>query len=491
MRIQTRRLARTLTIGLVLALTPATAAGADPVLTGSVSGTLADGATPVADTIVELVVLPYGVAVRQTRTDAAGAFRIPEVPPRTYLLRLRLPGGLVQFHPAVPELNAATPIDVVAGADTTIRESVMPHGTLGGHVSTDSGEPAPGARIELYRITGGGPLTTVLADADGNYLVKYPPAGQFRIAVAAAERGATNQWAHRRRSYTEADPVTITAEQHTTVDERLLPSGVVTGRFTRDGVPVANVVVYATSQTSTAESVSNWTTADGVFRLRPYPGSYTLRFVVPAGTGLDQWLGGAESESATRPVRVTVGQEVVLHEQQLPTGLVSGRLTDATGQPPVHSAVVVYDTARGRHFQATTADDGTWFKTVWPGTYSVRYETGTQVQWATGKQSPETADPVVVAANARTVVDDVLTVPGSLTVTAIDARTRAAITSFCATASTRYVYQSVCTENGTAQFPQLGAGSYTLDVADGTHPDAVGRGVRVVGGRLTSFTARL
>lgn len=491
MRIQTRCLARTLTIGLVLALIPVTAAGADPVTTGSVSGTLADGSTPVADTTVELLVLPYGVAVRQTRTDAAGAFRIPEVPPRTYALRFRLPGGLVQFHPAVPDLNSATPIDVAAGADTAILESVLAHGTLGGHISTDSGDPAPGARIELHRITGGAPLATVLADADGNYLVNYPPDGQFRIAVAAAERGATNQWAHRRRSYTEADPVTISAGQHTTVDERLLPSGVVTGRFTKDGAPVANVVVYATSQTSTAESVSNWTTADGVFRLRPYPGSYTLRFVVPSGTGLDQWLGGAESESATRPVQVTAGQEVVLHEQQLPTGLISGRLTDATGQPPVRSAVVVYDTSRGRQFQATTGDDGTWFKTVWPGTYSVRYETGTQVQWATGRQSPETADPVLVAANANTVVDDVLAVPGSLRVTAVDARTRAAISSFCATASARYVYQSVCTEDGVAQFPQLGAGSYTLAVTDGTHPDATRRDVRVVGGRLTSFTARL
>ncbi|MFC6022626.1 hypothetical protein ACFP2T_41520 [Plantactinospora solaniradicis] len=408
MRIQTRRLARALSIGLVLALAPVTAAAADPVTTGSVAGTLVDGSTPVADTAVELLVLPYGVRVRQTRTDAAGAFRIPEVPPRTYVLRFALPGGLVQFHPAVPALDSAAQIAVVAGAETTIHESVMPHGTLGGHVSTDAGDPAPGARIELHRITGGGPLVTVLADQAGNYLINYPPTDQLRVAVAAAQRGATNQWAHRRRSYTEADPVTITPGRHSTVDERLFPSGVVTGRFTRDGAPVPNVVVYATSQASTAESVSNWTDADGVFRLRPYPGSYRLRFVVPAGTGLDQWLGGAESESATRPVQVGVGSEVVLHEQQLSTGLVSGRLTDATGQPSVRSAVIVYDTSRGRQFQATTADDGTWFKTVWPGTYSVRYETGTQVQWATGKQSPETADPVVVAADTRTVVDDVL-----------------------------------------------------------------------------------
>ncbi|WP_327001949.1 carboxypeptidase-like regulatory domain-containing protein [Dactylosporangium sp. NBC_01737] len=248
----------------------------------------------------------------------------------------------------------------------------------------------------------------MLTGTNGEYLISYPPAGQLRVAVAAAERGATNQWTYRRRSYTQADPVTVTPRQHTTVNERLFPSGVITGRFTRNGAPAPNVVVYAYSQTSTAESVSNWTAADVTFRLRPYPGSYTIKFVVPSGTGLDQWLGGAESQSATRPVRVGADQTMVLDERQLPVGLVRGRLTDASGQPSVGSAVVVYDTTRGRQFQATTASDGTWFVTVWPGTYAVRYETGTQVQWATGKRSPATADPVVVATNGTTVVDDVL-----------------------------------------------------------------------------------
>lgn len=402
-----RRLARTVIVGFALSLAPVTA-HADPVTTGSVAGTLADGTTAVAGADVDLLMLPYGVAIKQTRTDAVGTFRFADVLPRTYALRFRLPGGLVQFHPSVADLNSAAPITVLAAAETAVRESVMPHGTLGGRITTDSGESAPGARVQLYPITGGGPLATVLTGADGEYLISYPPTGQLRVAVAAAERGATNQWAYRRRSYTQADPITLTPRQHTTVNERLLPSGVITGRFTRDGTPVANVVVYAYSQTSTAESVSNWTSADGTFRLRPYPGSYKLKFVVPAGTGLDQWLGGAESESATRPVQVSADQTVVLDEQQLPVGLVRGRLTDAAGQPPVRSAVVIYDTTRGRQFQATTADDGTWFKTVWPGTYAVRYETGTQVQWATGKRSPETADPVVVATNGTTVVDDVL-----------------------------------------------------------------------------------
>ena len=92
------------------------------------------------------------------RTDAAGAFRFTDVPPRAYALRFRLPGGLVQFHPSVADLNSAVQITVLAAAETAVHESVMPHGTLGGRITTDSGQSAPGARVQLYAITGGSPL---------------------------------------------------------------------------------------------------------------------------------------------------------------------------------------------------------------------------------------------------------------------------------------------------------------------------------------------
>ena len=138
---------------------------AEPPTTGSVSGTLADGGTPVPDAVVELVIPPYGVAIKQARTDAAGAFRLADAPPRDYALRFRLTGGLTQFHPAVVDLAQARLVTVVAGAEAVVQESVMPHGTIGGRITTDTGAPAAGARVELHRITPGGALATALADA--------------------------------------------------------------------------------------------------------------------------------------------------------------------------------------------------------------------------------------------------------------------------------------------------------------------------------------
>jgi hypothetical protein len=465
-------------------------ASAQPATAGVVSGRLTEGAAPVARAAVAVVRAPYGVALWQTRTGADGTFRLDAVAPGTFALRFTLSGGLEQFHPGQADLAAARLFTVVAGAETVIDEAVMAHGSLAGRVTTDSGGAAAGAKVALHR-TDGRPISSVLADADGNYAIPYPPTGRLIVAVAAAERGATNQWVPQRRTYTEAVPVDIVPGQWTTVDERLLPVGTIAGRFTRDGVPVANVVVYAYSQTSAAESVSNWTNADGVFRLRPYPGSYKLKFVVPAGTGLDQWAGRAESEAATLPVTVAADREVFLEERQLPTGRVSGRLVDAAGQPVAGHGVVISDPSRGRQFQATMDGNGEWFATVWPGRYSVLFSTTTQAQWAFGELSPQAADPVQVTAGGNTVVDDVLLRPGALTVTALDTRTGAAVPQFCVDANNRYVFLFACTDDGTVEFAEAGAGSYTVTVTAGAHRDSVTRGVRVVGERTTTHLARL
>lgn len=465
------------------------AAGAPPT-TGAVAGSLTDGSTPVIDAAVDLL-LPDNRIVARDRTDTDGRFRLPDVQPDAYLLRFSLPGGLVQYTPGRVNRNDAKPLRVRAGGTFAVDELVVPHGTLGGRITTDAGAPAPGARVRLHR-TDGVAVSTTGTDAAGDYRFPYPPNGQFVLAVAAAQRGATDQWAPRRRSRAQAARITLAPGADIRTDERLLPSGALTGRFTRDGGPVANVVVVAHSPVSAAETVISSTAADGTFRLRPYPGAYRVEFRVPTGLNLlDQWAGGAESERASTAVRVVADQEVVLDERALPTGRIAGRLTDAGGRPARRAAVVVSDAARDRRFQATTADDGSWFLTVWPGSYRVRYSTGTQSQWAVGRTAREAADPVTVTAGGASTVDDALLPTGILTVTAVDAATGAALTSFCADATNGYTFRSACTDTGMAKVGELGAGVYQVTVSDDERLNTVVREVEVVSGRRTRLPVSL
>ncbi len=266
--------------------------------------------------------------------------------------------------------------------------------------------------------------------------------------------------------------------------------GTITGSFTGPAGPVANVRVVAHSLTSPAQSVVTRTAPNGRFSLRPMPGRYRVSFQPPP-TLLDQWATGKETEWAADVITVVADSEVVLEEKALPTGRVEGRLVDAAGQPVAGGGVAIENPSLDRLFQATTNADGRWFATVLPGTYTVHFDTLAQVQWAHGKASPGTADPIVVTADHTTIVDEKLALTGSLSVQAVDARSGLPLTSFCVDAHTEFKFAFSCTSDGVAEFAELGGGDYTVKVSDGDHLDASTPGVRVTGGSASAFTARL
>jgi hypothetical protein len=267
--------------------------------------------------------------------------------------------------------------------------------------------------------------------------------------------------------------------------------GDLTGLFSGlDGRPVADVRVVAHSLTNPSDSVATSTGPDGRFTLRPAAGQYRMSYQPPPPL-LDQWGTGKETEWTADVLTVVAGKEIVLEEKALPLGRVEGRLIDSAGEPVAFGGVAIENPGLARFFQATSDAEGHWFKTVRPGTYAVRFDTSTQVQWAHGKTSPQTADPITVEADKTTVVDEKLAAMGSLSVEAVDARTGLPVSTFCADANTEFMFAFACTEDGVAEFPSLGAGRYTVKVSDGTYLDSTTSGIEVSGGNASSFTATM
>ena len=483
-----RRLLVAALVGLLALLPahPALAAGS-----GSITGTLTDAGAPVPGATVSLLLNVYPVSIATTVTGADGAFRLDGVAAGTYKVKFSLPGGLEQFYPGRADFASGASVTVADGQSVSVTDTVIAHGSLAGRITTASGAPAARALVGITR-PAAAETAHVLTDDNGGYLLPYVPAGSYREFVSAAERAAPRQWVHGHKQATDADPVVVALGQRTTVDEALLPLGTISGHYTDTaGRPVVAPTVTAYSQSSAAESVSTSATADGGFRMIAYPGTYKLKFTAPAGAGLDQWAHGKESERTADVITVTAGTDTVLTERQLPTGRISGRLTDAAGNPVASAAVAVADPVRDRQFVATTAADGSWFLLAWAGSYRVGYSTETQAQWAHGAATPDGAIRAAVTDGGNTVVDDALTVPGSLTVTAVDAQTGRRLSSFCAETSGPYVYlPQICTDNGTVAFPAVGAGTVNVKVTDGTHLDGTVP-VRVVAGRAAAVTARL
>ena len=471
---------------LVVGVLPGSASAEDTD-TGSITGLILDAGAPVPNVTVSLQLTFAPATIAQTVSDADGQFRF-EAAPGFYKVRFDFVGGLVQFLPGTTDFNAATEVEVLAGLSVPVEDSVIPHGSLVGQITNSAGEPATNAVVGITRLDGV-PITTVAVDRTGHYELPFVTPRTVNVFASAARASAPRQWVPQQKSRADADAFAVTVGQTTTVDEKLLPLGAVSGRFVSAAGPVPNAGVLADSLAGPAESVSSPTRADGQFRLLAYPGTYRLKFTSPET--LDQWAHGQEAQWRADLVTVTADSEVVISETALPIGRISGHLNDSTGQPVAGAGVVIADPARGRSFQAATDDTGGWFATVRPGPYQVRFSTANQAQWAFGEASPATADPVTVVADQETVVDDSLTAPGSLRVRAVDARTGAPRSTFCASATNDFVFLQSCTDTGTVRFDAIGAGTYTVTVADDVFLDSVNPGVRVTSGRLTSLTARM
>lgn len=266
--------------------------------------------------------------------------------------------------------------------------------------------------------------------------------------------------------------------------------GRITGIFSGPSGPVGDVRVVANSLTNPFDSAVARTLPNGRFSVRPAVGQYKLSFQPPPPL-LDQWANGKEAEWAADIFTVEADKEIVIEEKALPTGRVEGNLFDSAGEPVAFGGVAIDDPLRGRSFQATTDSSGRWFKTVWPGTYTVSFSTSNQVQWAHEKSSPRTADPITVQADKTTVVSEKLAPPGSLSVRAIDTRSGLAVMNFCADAFADFVFVSTCTEDGVAEFAEIGAGTYSVKVSDGTHLDTTTPGVQVRVAGASAITAQM
>lgn len=295
-----------------------------------------------------------------------------------------------------------------AAPTTTAPTTAAPtYGILRGEVVTAAGETAAGISVHVYdvesEVAGG---TT---DADGRYEFDMLRPGQVWIRFG---EGSLAQWGHGKRSRWEAESFTITAGNTTTVDETLLPTGTLRGRFVdRAGEQLAGARVIA-NEVTRDDRLDSTTDEDGRFDLAVPPGEYTVGFGIDTGV---QFVPGKRDFASAARFVVAAGQVVTVEETLLPTGTISGRLLDAKGDA-VAGAAVSLGLNESSDGQARTDEKGAYtLRRVFPGAYRVSFDPPAwPVQWAYGKTSAATATPITVAADTVTTVNDKLLATGTI-----------------------------------------------------------------------------
>ncbi|MGR6317557.1 carboxypeptidase regulatory-like domain-containing protein [Micromonospora soli] len=436
-----------LLLGATLALTglatPAQAAD-----TGSITGQLTDGGAAVTGGSVYL----YGDDVDHTDyawLDDQGHYAFDAVPPGRYRVNFEAWGHPTQYAYGKTDWSSANLITVTAGGTTVVDDELLPVGTLTGRLVDRTGAPVQfasvGAEAVDYSSFGYGST-----DPDGNFAIQVVP-GSYRVRF---DLGAFSQFAYGTLDPGAATVFAVTAGSTVTVNDTLVPTGIVAGRFTdTSGAPLSGVDVYVNNGQFFG---SAQTDEDGRYRLDQVPvgTDYTVQFS-SAALSVQQYAYGTVDSSAAARFAVTEGQTTAVDDQKLPTGSVRLTAVDSrTGQP-------ILNFTSGIGLDSRDTNNG---EVIYPDV-----PVGTHEIWASAPGYSFDGTTVTVLAGEQADVKLVMEPMARITATVVDAKTGTPLAGVCIVPVRVEEVRmpdgcgEVTDANGkVTQFIQRGAGTYQL-----------------------------
>ena len=454
LRKRTRRMAIAVAVSVIAGLLPGSAAVAAG-STGSITGHLLDGTAPVANVTV-LIESSDGAFAGEAQTDATGAYTVSDLAPASYRVRFEFGSGYSERWREKTSNQIGDLIAVTAGAASTADEVVLPHGRLAGHVTHSDGTPAAGINVFAGSTSDMNLGLNAVTDANGDYAVAIVPAGGYTLTFYDPSLGLS-QAAHQHIGNAPGDTFVVANGASTTVDEQFLALGAIAGHVTDGGTPVngGQVLAFGTA----GQQVFGRISFDGSYRIPAFPDTYQLQFQLAGG--LVEWAHQKLTQATADSITVSPGADTIVDEATIPTGTLTGTLANSPGNPPLFFAQV--DIVGGGQHVSTSVINGTWTAKVFPGTYTVVFQTSFGRQWATGKSTLATANTFTVASGQTTRADDTLGPTGSASITLTNSVTGSPVPSFCVNFSG--LFDSFCTDNGTVLAGGLLPGSYTLFVS--------------------------
>jgi hypothetical protein len=200
----------------------------------------------------------------------------------------------------------------------------------------------------------------------------------------------------------------VVSGQETVVDELVVPHGALVGRITlSSGAPLPSSLVAVERPDGTLASLVS-TNDNGEYVAGFVPGGTYTVYVDHHASGARQWFHGRRSPAQADPISIPVGQVTRVDEQLLPMGTISGRLVGPGWG--VTRVIAHAQTTRDVEFVSVVAKpDGTFTMPVFPGPYKVQFTRSSALeQWASGKESEESADVFTVVAGQTIVIEESL-----------------------------------------------------------------------------------
>jgi hypothetical protein len=249
-------------------------------------------------------------------------------------------------------------------------------GVISGQITDETNGQGIDQCVELHDAAGNS-ISSIPADSQGHYSFSGLATGTYYLYFHPCfGANYVAEWYSNAVTFNDADPISVTDGQTTTINAAMAHGGTITGTVKNDdGDPLSGIVVSAQIQNgSTGGSAS--TDSNGSYSIAGLPaGSYSVGFFDSGTTYVAQYWNDKPDYSSATPVPVTVDTTTPNISPTLhPGGSISGTVTDAaTGNPLEGICVGVYGQGTNSVCATTDANGHYSLSKIPPGSVKVRF----------------------------------------------------------------------------------------------------------------------